>query len=146
MNAPLHNDQPPSQFIAETHTVENVSRELADYNLFTEDCALREALQREGAGWAQQNLEAFGSRIGTADYLQLGFAANRYPPEFDTHDRFGNRVDLVNYHPAYHRLEEAEQRLQRLQRDRTARRHGLAAGRRGPRRAHHRRDGQPDPL
>ncbi|MEQ8803008.1 MAG: DNA alkylation response protein, partial [Haliea sp.] len=103
MNAPLHDDQRPG-YLAETHAVENVSRELADYNLFTEDRALRDAEQREGAGWAEADLRAFGARVGAADYLQLGFDANRYHPEFDTHDRFGNRIDLVSYHPAYHTL------------------------------------------
>ncbi|MDO8863519.1 acyl-CoA dehydrogenase family protein [Haliea sp. E1-2-M8] len=103
MNAPSHEDQ-HTRFLAETHAVENVSRELADYNLYAEDRALRDAVQREGAAWAEADLQAFGSKVGAADYLQLGFAANRYPPEFDTHDRFGNRVDLVSYHPAYHSL------------------------------------------
>jgi putative acyl-CoA dehydrogenase len=37
-------------------------------------------------------------------YLDLGIQANRHPPELDTHDRFGNRVDLVRFHPAYHTL------------------------------------------
>ncbi|MFO7550557.1 MAG: acyl-CoA dehydrogenase family protein [Haliea sp.] len=103
MNAPTSLDQ-HTRFLAETHAVENVSRELADYNLFTEDRALRDAVQREGAGWAEADLRAFGGKVGAADYLQLGFDANRYTPEFDTHDRFGNRVDLVSYHPAYHTL------------------------------------------
>jgi len=113
MNAPLHNDQHVQRYPAETHEVENVSRELADYNLFAEDQALQEAVRREGAIWAEAELAAFGSRVGKADYLQLGFAANKYTPEFDTHDRFGNRVDLVSYHPAYHALMD------------TALRHGL---------------------
>ncbi|HEX6591879.1 MAG TPA: acyl-CoA dehydrogenase family protein, partial [Moraxellaceae bacterium] len=97
----------PSQeslFLANTHTVENVSSELQDYNLFARDTALQEAVQREGGGWAEAELTAFGQQIGRADYLELGQLANRFPPEFDTHDRFGNRVDLVRYHPAYHRL------------------------------------------
>ncbi len=112
MNAP-HRPGNRQPYLAETHEVENLSRELADYNLYTEDRALREAVQREGAAWAEGDLTAFGNRIGTADYLQLGFAANKYTPEFDTHDRFGNRVDLVSYHPAYHTLMD------------TAIRHGL---------------------
>jgi putative acyl-CoA dehydrogenase len=97
----------PSQeaiFLASTHEVENVSTELQDYNLFTQDTALQEGVRREGGGWAEAELAAFGQQIGRADYLELGQLANRFPPEFDTHDRFGNRVDLVKYHPAYHRL------------------------------------------
>ena len=90
--------------LADTHVVENVSRELENYNLYTQDRALQDAVVREGADWADESLVAFGHAVGQADYLQLGFAANKYTPEFDTHDRFGNRVDLVSYHPAYHTL------------------------------------------
>lgn len=93
-----------NRFWAQTHRVENVSCELADYNLFMRDTALQEAVQREGAATAMAALQEFGALCGQADYLALGAQANRYPPEFDSHDRFGNRVDLVSYHPAYHRL------------------------------------------
>ena len=48
--------------------------------------------------------DLFGALTGSADYLQLGVQANHHPPELDTHDRFGRRIDLVRYHPAYHRL------------------------------------------
>ncbi|HYR26331.1 MAG TPA: acyl-CoA dehydrogenase family protein, partial [Aquabacterium sp.] len=66
--------------------------------------ALQEAVEREGAGWAHEDLSRFGALTGSAEYLELGAAANRVPPELDTHDRFGNRVDLVRFHPAYHTL------------------------------------------
>jgi putative acyl-CoA dehydrogenase len=96
---------PPSKkFLADTHEVVNVGRELQDYNLFATDAALGEAVVREGAGWATAELRAFGARIGTAEYLELGALANRFQPELETHDRFGNRVDLVKFHPAYHAL------------------------------------------
>jgi putative acyl-CoA dehydrogenase len=103
MNAPeaLAND---TRFPADTHEVFNVSRELVDYNLYRQDAALQEAGQREGAAWAHDDLTAFGQLTGSADYLALGALANRYPPELETHDRFGNRVDLVTFHPAYHAL------------------------------------------
>ncbi len=90
--------------MAETHEVVNQSTELADYNLFEADTALRETVEREGAGWAIESLRDFGARVGTAEYLQLGMLANRYTPELETHDRFGRRIDQVNYHPAYHEL------------------------------------------
>ena len=90
--------------VGATHEVVNVSSERVDYNLYTTDAALREAVRREGAGAAEADLHAFGARIGTADHLELGVLANRYPPELDTHDRFGRRVDLVRFHPAYHTL------------------------------------------
>ena len=94
----------PSRFLDQTHEVHNVSCELADYNMYTQDAALQEAVQREGAAWAQTDLTRFGQLTGSADYLELGALANRHPPELDTHDRFGHRVDLVRFHPAYHTL------------------------------------------
>jgi len=89
---------------AATHAVFNQPNELADYNLFSGDAALTEGLAREGAGWASNELAALGARLGAAETLELGVLANRNPPELDTHDRYGNRVDLVRYHPAYHEL------------------------------------------
>ena len=103
MNAPetLLRD---SLYLAQTHEVTNVSRELVDYNPYTQDTALVDGVAREGGGWAHDTLTAFGQLTGSAEYIELGALANRNPPEFDTHDRFGNRVDLVRFHPAYHRL------------------------------------------
>jgi putative acyl-CoA dehydrogenase len=89
---------------AATHEVVNQPFALADYNLFSGDAALKEAVAREGAGWASAELEKFGARLGAADVLELGALANRAPPELDTHDRYGRRVDLVRFHPAYHAL------------------------------------------
>ncbi|WP_047307374.1 isovaleryl-CoA dehydrogenase [Rhodopseudomonas palustris] len=89
---------------AVTHEVINQPVELADYNLFSADRPLVEAVTREGAEWAANDIADFGARIGTADYLELGALANRHLPEFDTHDRYGRRTDLVRFHPAYHRL------------------------------------------
>ena len=91
-------------YLAKTHDVVNVSRELVDYNLFTQDTALVDAVLREGAAWAHADLTAFGEFIGRREYLELGMLANKFAPELDTHDRFGNRVDLVRFHPAYHTL------------------------------------------
>src|SRR5512133_1724610 len=103
MNAPetFHKD---SLYLADTHEVLNVSRELADYHMYTQDAALVEAVRRAGAAWAHAQLTAFGALTGSADYLELGVQANHFGPERETHDRFGNRVDLVKFHPAYHTL------------------------------------------
>jgi len=103
MNAPesLRRD---SLYLAETHEVVNVARDLVDYNPYLQDAALQEAVGREGAAWAHDELAAFGAMVGTAGYIELGALANRVPPELDTHDRFGNRIDLVRFHPAYHTL------------------------------------------
>ncbi|MBP6251696.1 MAG: isovaleryl-CoA dehydrogenase [Rubrivivax sp.] len=103
MNAPQVHSQ-STLFLAETHEVFNVGRELVDFNPYLQDNALREAVQREGAAWAQEALTHFGALAGSADYIALGVQANQHPPELDTHDRFGRRIDLVRYHPAYHRL------------------------------------------
>ena len=91
-------------FLADTHEVINVSRELVNTNPYVQDLALQEAVRREGAAWAHDDLTAFGKLTGSADYLALGVLANRFGPELETHDRFGNRVDLVTFHPAYHAL------------------------------------------
>jgi putative acyl-CoA dehydrogenase len=93
-----------SRYYADTHEVSNLSREMVDYNMYTEDAALTEAVRREGGQWAEKDLVEFGKMTGSADYLELGNVANKFIPEFDTHDRFGNRIDLVKFHPAYHQL------------------------------------------
>jgi putative acyl-CoA dehydrogenase len=98
---------PLDPYGAVTHEVFNQPVELTDYNLFESDTALKEAIRREGAGWATPSLDAFGARAGSADYLELGALANKNPPELDTHDRYGRRVDLVRFHPSYHALMKA---------------------------------------
>ena len=103
MNAPERMPK-DALFLADTHEVINVSRDLVDYNAYEQDRALQEAVHREGAGWAHDALAKFGRLTGSADYIEQGVLANRNPPELDTHDRFGNRVDLVRFHPAYHTL------------------------------------------
>lgn len=102
MNPP--SDLPHSIYAANTHEVQNQPCELGDYNLYVSDTVLREAVHREGAAWADKNLQTFGERIGRADYLELGSLANAFIPEFDSHDRFGHRIDRVRFHPAYHTL------------------------------------------
>jgi putative acyl-CoA dehydrogenase len=92
------------QFPAETHIPENLSCELRDIDLFSLDTSLVEGIRREGAASAESELTAFGAQVGTAEHLERGILANRHPPELDTHDRFGRRVDLVRFHPAYHEL------------------------------------------
>ncbi|HLA36808.1 MAG TPA: isovaleryl-CoA dehydrogenase [Rhodocyclaceae bacterium] len=103
MNAP-HSTPPYANMphLAETHEIVNVSRELCDYDMYAADAALQEAVKREGAAWAEADLGAFGRLTGSADYLEQGNIANRVLPEFDSHDRFGHRIDLVKFHPAYH--------------------------------------------
>ena len=77
---------------------------LENYNLFAADRVLLEALQRDRAGWAEPHLRDFGRLAGTEEAIRWGFQANENPPVLHTHDRFGHRVDKVEYHPAWHEL------------------------------------------
>ncbi|MFQ5613731.1 MAG: isovaleryl-CoA dehydrogenase [Anaerolineae bacterium] len=77
---------------------------LEDYNLYEFDTPLREALHREGGGWIEEQAMAFGELLGRAETLNLGELANRHLPELRSHDRFGHRIDEVEFHPAYHEL------------------------------------------
>ncbi len=77
---------------------------LADYNLYSSDPVLRQGIQRECAGWAERQLTAFGQVLGSEEAIRWGFQANEYSPVLRTHDRFGNRIDAVEFHPAWHAL------------------------------------------
>ena len=96
--------QPSTPIRREPHEVFNQPPPLENYNIFEHDLPLREALAREGGGWGETLARDFGARVGQAETLRLGDLANRYPPELRTHDRFGNRIDEVEYHPAWHAL------------------------------------------
>lgn len=92
--------------MAPTHRVFNQPPPLEDWNPYTTNPVLEDALARYGAKWAHDTLVEFGERVGSAEVYSWGLQANRHPPELRTHDRFGHRVDLVDYHPAYHSLME----------------------------------------
>jgi putative acyl-CoA dehydrogenase len=79
---------------------------LEPYDLFAGDTVLRDAAAREQAGWTAVKLAAFGKLLGAPDTIRLGFDANRCPPVLRAFDRYGHRVDEVDYHPAWHRLME----------------------------------------
>jgi putative acyl-CoA dehydrogenase len=85
-----------------THEVANQATPLAPYDAYATDPALREALLREGGGWAEKDVAAFGPVAG-GELMQLGFTANENKPKFRPFDRYGNRIDEVEFHPAYHR-------------------------------------------
>jgi len=87
-----------------THTVFNQPPPFEDVNLFTSDRVLAEALRREGAGWAEERARAFGEIAGRRETVAWGFQANEHPPVLRTHDRNGNRIDEVEFHPAWHAL------------------------------------------
>ena len=88
---------------ADTHEVFNQSLALENYNLYSSDLPLRQALKANG-DIDEGLLSAYGERCGRADVINWGYEANDNKPQLDTHDRFGHRVDLVRFHPAYHQL------------------------------------------
>ncbi len=77
---------------------------LAGYNAWSQDRILRESVEREGGGWIAERASRMGELVGSERMQALASQANRYAPELKTHDRFGNRIDAVEYHPAYHEL------------------------------------------
>jgi putative acyl-CoA dehydrogenase len=87
-----------------THEVLNQPPPLVDYNLFTSDRALQEAVGREGADWARDRLETFGGALGRPEAIEWGIQANRNPPVLQSFDRYGRRRDVVEFHPAWHSL------------------------------------------
>jgi putative acyl-CoA dehydrogenase len=76
---------------------------LAEYDLFSENRPLVEALEREGGAHAVELCADFGRLCG-GQPLELGRLANEHPPVLHTHDRFGERIDEVEFHPAWHAL------------------------------------------
>jgi putative acyl-CoA dehydrogenase len=89
---------------ARTHEVTNQAPPLVDYDLFTADQALCEAVQQYDADGAVAGLASLGARAGSAQAQRWGLQANTHPPVLRTHDRYGNRVDEVDFHPAWHEL------------------------------------------
>src|SRR3954462_8287860 len=89
-----------------THEVTNQAPPLENGNLFLDNAPLVEALEREGGGWARERAVEAGA-CGGGEAQEWGRLANETPPVLRTHDRFGNRVDEVEFHPAWHQLMEA---------------------------------------
>jgi putative acyl-CoA dehydrogenase len=90
-----------------THEVVNQPPPLAGYDVFATDLALVEGVTREGAAWAGERLSEIGRLAGSEEVIAWGFDANRNPPALRTHDRYGHRIDEVDFHPSWHRLLEA---------------------------------------
>src|SRR5690554_222949 len=108
MNTPQPTSGTPEEhgdrYLAITHEVVNQPPPLENYNLYEQDIALQKAVHREGAGKAESDLKAFGALAGSAATIDLGFRANNNKPVLNTHDRFGHRIDEVDFHPSYHEL------------------------------------------
>jgi putative acyl-CoA dehydrogenase len=90
-----------------THEVFNQTPPLTGYNLYLTDTTLREAIQRDGAAWAEAQLLEFGQLVGSEEVQRWGFEANENEPLLHTHDRCGGRRDEVVFHPSWHHLMRA---------------------------------------
>jgi putative acyl-CoA dehydrogenase len=86
-----------------THEVRNQAQPASGFNAFTGDAVLREAIARE-APWAAERCARLGAVAGDEAVQELARLANRHLPELKTHDRFGHRIDWVEFHPAWHQL------------------------------------------
>jgi putative acyl-CoA dehydrogenase len=87
-----------------THDVRNQPPPLVGVNLYDADPALAEALRREGAGWAEPRMRALGGLAGGEPAQTWARQADGNPPVLRTHDRYGHRIDEVEFHPAWHAL------------------------------------------
>jgi len=88
-----------------THEVVNQVPPLAGLDV-ADDPVLLAAVEREGAGWSLGELHGLGRLAGSASTQEQARLANEYPPVLRSHDRFGHRIDEVEFHPAWHALME----------------------------------------
>lgn len=93
----------PSTPAGATHEVTNQAPPLTGHNP-AEDAVLLEGIRREGAEWHIEELRRFGKLVGSEEARTWADQANRHEPELRTHDRYGHRIDEVDFHPAYHSL------------------------------------------
>lgn len=89
--------------MAPTHEVTNQAPLLTGYDVAAYP-ALLEGLRREGAAWAEDELHALGSLAGSEQAQEWARLAEQNPPVLRTHDRYGHRVDEVEFHPHWHDL------------------------------------------
>ena len=89
---------------APTELLSNQPPLLAGYNAWEQDPILRAAVEREGGGWIGERAHQLGELVGSEHMQLLADQANRHVPQLRTHDRYGARIDTVDYHPAYHEL------------------------------------------
>ncbi|MCU1351916.1 MAG: alkylation response protein, partial [Acidimicrobiales bacterium] len=87
-----------------THTVTNQSVPLEGHNAAALDTALLDGVRREGGAGGIDHLHRIGRKAGDPTYIRAGELANTNPPVLRAYDRFGHRIDSVEYHPAYHEL------------------------------------------
>src|SRR5436190_14646472 len=89
-----------------THDVLNQVPPLENINLYESNPSLKKAVEREGAAWADAEIKTFGAEFGRAETYHWAKLANENPPVLHTHDSLGNRIDEVEFHPAWHQLME----------------------------------------
>ncbi len=97
-------DTPPPAADVFTHEVENQPPPFVGYNAWAIDPALRETVARSAGDWGAERLSEFGAVVGSARMVDLAETANRVEPRLHSHDRFGHRIDEVEFHPAWHEL------------------------------------------
>jgi putative acyl-CoA dehydrogenase len=90
-----------------THEVLNQPEPLVDTNLFETNRPLRDALRLHAPELDIQPLAQIGALAGSAEMQAYARLANTHTPELHTHDRFGRRIDEVEFHPSYHALMKA---------------------------------------
>jgi len=89
---------------ASTHQVFNQPPPLEDYNPFDADRPLVEALRREGGDWAEDRTRELAAICGSHQTIRWGFEANEKKPLLRTHDRYGQRIDEVEFDSSWHEL------------------------------------------
>ena len=87
-----------------THEVTNQPPPLENFNSFEQDRPMVEALSREGAEWAADRARDWGKVCGSAQVISWGTEANEHKPELRTHDRYGHRIDEVEFDNSWHEL------------------------------------------
>lgn len=87
-----------------THDVFNQAPPFTGHDLSSSDAALLSGVVRENAGWATGELRRLGALAGSERAGEWGRLANEHPPILRTHDRYGRRIDEVEFHPAWHEL------------------------------------------
>jgi putative acyl-CoA dehydrogenase len=90
----------------DARTATNQAPALVGHNVVTSDVALTEAITRHGSADLVADLTALGAEAGSAEAREHGMLANRHHPELTTYDRWGNRIDEVQFHPSWHWLME----------------------------------------
>ena len=102
-NESVANKQNTPSMSAETHEVFNQPTALDPFDAYQSDTALQDWVKIFQSTDSHDALKRYGQRVGT-DLFEAGFAANKFKPEFKSHSRFGERIDQVDFHPAYHLL------------------------------------------